>query len=474
MSNYLWKNKIEKMKRMHTFYPPEFNLNDIYYNNNYDKYDNYDSHNDKNLFNKKIITNKAYIHNNISNYNEPYRNIHFIYENKNKNQSSTSNKYNNNNYNLIFKKENKYNNYRNINLNKVNSLNNNDNNEYNEYIIDYKNGLENKNFKKRKNASISNDISLKILQDQRIINNSNLTYNKICINNYIQNVNKGGTHNYDLINKNKTCNEFYNLNNSKGETLRNINEPYKKRIINDYGYNNESNKDKIKKVNINLKFSKKIEDLLSQNNNSDNNIKKDNIKYNYTTLNFNRIKNKNNTKEKIYKKTNLNSVCKKLSFKSNNEFLIKTEKFIQHLSKYCMLYYFQILKIFFSSLNHFNKYNNSRNEKYFSKSNTSNINRKIPVPSLHFNNRSTYERTINKLKGKTPSNKSCSLIVDRIRSKNESISPNKRNTCEMYRNVDELSKKCEMINNRKNRLNNSSLRKSIKNSSFNNGKKIYK
>ena len=260
--------------------------------------------------------------------------------------------------------------------------------------------------------------------------------------------------------------------NPKGETHRNINEPYKKRIINDYGYNNESNKDKIKKVNINLKFSKKIEDLLSQNNNSDNNIKKDNIKYNYTTLNFNRIKNKNNTKEKIYKKTNLNSVCKKLSFKSNNEFLIKTEKFIQHLSKYCMLYYFQILKIFFSSLNHFNKYNNSRNEKYFSKSNTSNINRKIPVPSLHFNNRSTYERTINKLKGKTPSNKSCSLIVDRIRSKNESISPNKRNTCEMYRNVDELSKKCEMISNRKNRLNNSSLRKSIKNASFNNGKKF--
>ena len=137
-----------------------------------------------------------------------------------------------------------------------------------------------------------------------------------------------------------------------------------------------------------------------------------------------------------------------------------------------MLYYFQILKIFFSSLIHFNKFINSRNEKYFSKSNTSNINRKIPVPSLHYNNRSTYERTINKLKGKTPSNKSCSLIVDRIRSKNESISPNQRITCEMYRNVDELSKKCEMINNRKNRLNNSSLRKSIKNTSFNNGKKF--
>jgi hypothetical protein len=57
------------------------------------------------------------------------------------------------------------------------------------------------------------------------------------------------------------------------------------------------------------------------------------------------------------------------------------------------------------------------------------------------------------------SNKSSEVLIDRIKTRNESLSPNSRDFCEMFRNINELNKKYETISVRKNKNNNHSLKK---------------
>ena len=370
MSNYLMNDnneiKIEKLKKMHAYYP-EFIVKNIFDDNNFT---NHESNKENNLYKKKSF-NKRYIQNiNVSNFEEPYNKINFKYENKNNNlyNSIIPNDYN----------EKKFNKNRNKNLKKYYSLSMND--DYDEYIIDYKNGLNFKNLKRRKKFSVSDDTMAQNSKSQRLINSSNLTYNKIFINNYTKNsINNDITPYNNKFNKNKTWNNF----NSKGKINKNCGgAPYKKRIVNDYGYGYNDYKEKIKNININLKYTNKIEELLSQNNIFDNNNK---MKVKYNTINYG-----NNTivndKVKIYKKASVNLTSKRPSFnrskiKTKNELLIKIEKFIQHFSIYCMLYYFQILKKFFSSLNQFDKLIKSKNEKNSPIIN----NKKIPITPLDKN-----------------------------------------------------------------------------------------
>ena len=158
-----------------------------------------------------------------------------------------------------------------------------------------------------------------------------------------------------------------------------------------------------------------------------------------------------------------------------NEDLIKVKKFMHHFSKYSILYYYKIIKQLFSSLR---KIKISKSNKY-STINTSKS--KIPVPPFHKiptpsnNNNSSRKRFGNhsNRKNQTPQIGN-NILIDRIRTKNESKSPNDKNGQEMIRNVQELSKKCEIISNRKYRRNNTSLKKVIKDISFNNENKTIK
>ena len=50
-------------------------------------------------------------------------------------------------------------------------------------------------------------------------------------------------------------------------------------------------------------------------------------------------------------------------------------------------------------------------------------------------------------------------MIERIRSNNESKSPDKTNNFEMFRDIKELSKKYEIINNRKSRQSYSNFKK---------------
>ena len=66
-----------------------------------------------------------------------------------------------------------------------------------------------------------------------------------------------------------------------------------------------------------------------------------------------------------------------------------------------------------------------------------------------------------------PYHKNNNIIIERIKENNKSLSPSNKNKVEMYRDMDELNKKYEIINNRKNRLSFNDTKRSLNDLSFN-------
>ena len=477
MSNYLRKNFIEK---------DIINQNEInkYYSEYHQKNNNYIPYIKKNeLKDENSFNNVDYNENNIDNnkyiyLKDPYT-IDINYQNE-KNKLYSNNIYNNNsvrnNYNknfLIHKKGKK--NYKKINIKNYYFFNTNKDEIFDEYIIDYKSGFNNNENRKKTKLSMYNSLSLQNWRKNKKINKPNTFYNKLSYNNEKNRstINSNNSQilnlNNNEVNKNKTYEYFYHINNSKEKRDKyNIDAPYKKRILNDYNNHDfkvQSN-NILNKTFKNSKFRKKI---LQRNNTSENNInKKKLIKdyYNYIYL-LNDKNEINNHKKHSY-------ILSKISSYSDISFN-KTIEFANHLSKYCSIYYSKIIKQLFSFLKQNKNKIKSKESKYLYKDNI-NINfSKRPISSLiprikpsKFIYRDIVKKNKNKIKEKKYINISSEILIDRIRSKNQSLSPNSRDKCEMFRNINELSKKYETISNRKNKNNNTSSIKKMKNNiSFN-------
>ena len=488
MSNFLNpykynENQKEKFQKIYTYYP-EFKKQ-INYKPNKNGYL---------LYNLNYITDEKQIiknHKNISSHKSKSIYLDGSYNKiiNCRDENHNYNNYKNKNFSLnpyeknVIIKKNSYNRFRNINMKSYNSENVNNEDIYEEYIIDYKEGLNHGNFRKRKNISTYNDKTMENHNDKnkKLNVNHNRTYYNGLINNLENKNNLNEVTKYKKqINKNNTCNYFYNVDNTKINQIKKfLNVPYKKRIVNDYTFNDF--KENNKNINNNIKYSKNKNKYLTCNNNTSETFIKINniIKNKYQTINIDDKKYKKIIENRENNKPNENNKIKYNLKPDNanieNEDLIKVKKFMHHFSKYSILYYYKIIKQLFSSLR---KIKISKSNKY-STINTSKS--KIPVPPFHKiptpsnNNNSSRKRFGNhsNRKNQTPQIGN-NILIDRIRTKNESKSPNDKNGQEMIRNVQELSKKCEIISNRKYRRNNTSLKKVIKDISFNNENKTIK
>ena len=473
MSNY-FRNNINQnnpeKKKTYTYYP-KFNQKNMNFERN--------QHKIKENNAKYIYLDDPYEKNNRSNdLNHP-------------NKINNCNVYNNNsikcnyNNNIIFKKRNR-NQFENINIKNYYFFNSSrEDNTYDEYIIDYKAGLNNNFFRKKINLNKAyNNLSLQNWRNKNSANDSNRVYNKSTINEKSDIINKE-------INKNNTYDDFYHLNNSKGKKKKmNMEAPYKRRIIindNNFICNNNEHNDNASINNINrAKHSLINKKILKRNNTSDN--FKENKKFeNRTHLNKN-LYNKNPfNKENNYMHKKASFVLSKSSRTNKNISLMKIMNFIQHLSKYCSSYYSKIIKQLFEFLKTNNTKNKIKNKSKnnFTKINNKNIKkintninfiRKSKSPIEHIKKKNNYginKKRTDKLNETLISNKSSDVLIDRIKTRNESLSPNTRDFCEMFRNINELNKKYETISIRKNKINNHTLKRDTNEISFNSENKSF-
>ena len=428
------------------------------------------------------------------------------------NNNHTNNEVNNINYfnnnsikhnynsNILIQRKNK-NKYKNINIKNFYFFNGNntcrrrtDNNgKFEEYIIDYKDGLNLNNFGKNNNLYKYNNCSLQNWRNKNKINN---TDSHINTTSSIDGNNEKGLSQIHNNKTYKTYEHFYKVNSRGKKTKLNIGTPYKKIIVNDYSCNNSS-KGKISNnisndTNNNFKYNYKISK--TQRNNTSDNFNKNNKKilrdkynsyFNEIGASENEEKNKNYinnpNKNNINKKSNdfflkrksnvlNNSLQSKHKNKVSDDLEIKYINFAKHFSNYCISYYFDVITKIFKFLKSKNPQKKKEtNNRYYT---NTNFNKKFISSSKQFeisklNYGTNYRRYNNKLIERSPLNKSSSALIDKIKSKNQSLSPNSRDDCEMFRNIHELRKKCEVINSRKKILNNSSIKKGNINTSSN-------
>ena len=467
----------------------------IYYQEQYPKNKNNDLNKGKYEFNKenyfKYKNNESSDQDNNYILLYPPFNNDINFKNK-KNEIQNYNVYNDNsirnNYSnnfLINRKE--RNKYGKINIKNYYFFNTSDNEIFDEYIIDYKSGLNQKDYSKKGKLSMYN-LSLQNWRNNKSINKPNTIYNKVTFNFPSKNktiINYNNSQECEIskkeINKNNTYDYFY-INNSKDKKTKiNMDAPYKKRIINEYNCKDskEASSNRIYK-NKNSKNS----NITQRNNTSDNNIiKKKLLKdyYNKTYFENDVNKSMNNNIENNYNQSKCAFISTK-NTKLKDDLSNKINMFINHLSRYCSLYYFKIIKKLFSFLKNNNNSMNSRRGDYSHRSNTTINIKKRPISAFSkfetskLSYRGDYKKNNSKLKGKTLLNTSSDILINKIKSKNESSSPNTGNKCEMFRNINALSKKYETITNRKNKINNNNtsvLRKSINDASFNSENKSY-
>ena len=472
MSNYfrnnIRQNNPEK-KKIYTYYP-KFNQKNINFESN--------QHKLKENNNKYIYLDDPYDNNRSNDLNHPNKiNNCNVYNNN-------SIKYNYNN-NIIFKKRNR-NQFENINIKNYYFFNSSrDENTYDEYIIDYKAGLNNNFYKKKVNLNkIYNNLSLQNWRNKNLENESNRIYNKSTITG-----NNNNIINNKEINKNNTYDGFYHLNNSKGKKKKmNMEAPYKRRIIiNDYNFNYNSSIEHNDNVSINhinrAKHSLISKKILKRNNTSDN-YKENKIFENRKQINNNLYHRNAFNKESNYIHKKGSFILSKSSKTNKNVSLTKIMNFIQHLSKYCSSYYSKIIKQLFESLKAYN--NMDKNKNNFTKINNRNINKTNSNINLTKKSRSPFnhikKKNVNygvnrkrndKINETLISNKSSDILIERIKARNESLSPNSRDYCEMFRNINELNKKYETISVRKNKNNNHSLKKDTNEVSFNSENKSF-
>ena len=428
------------------------------------------------------------------------------------NNNHTNNEVNNINYfnnnsikhnynsNILIQRKNK-NKYKNINIKNFYFFNGNntcrrrtDNNGiFEEYIIDYKDGLNLNNFGKNNNLYKYNNCSLQNWRNKNKINN---TDSHINTTSSIDGNNEKGLSQIHNNKTYKTYEHFYKVNSRGKKTKLNIGTPYKKIIVNDYSCNNSS-KGKISNnisndTNNNFKYNYKISK--TQRNNTSDNFNKNNKKilrdkynsyFNEIGASENEEKNKNYinnpNKNNINKKSNdfflkrhSNVLNDNLQSKNKNkvsdDLEIKYINFAKHFSNYCISYYFDVITKIFKFLKSKNPQKKKEtNNRYYTNTNFNkkfiSSSKQFEIPKLNYG--TNYRRYNNKLIERSPLNKSSSALIDKIKSKNQSLSPNSRDDCEMFRNIHELRKKCEVINSRKKILNNSSIKKGNINTSSN-------
>ena len=434
----------------------EENENNIKYNDYSNKSKNIPRENyDKNFF--QTYNNKGFLYNNSNKF-----------RNKNKNEKENNN--NNNNQGLfdrlynINKSKTKY------NLSKNYESNISDDNVYEEFIINYNRGENSIN-----NPRISNT-----LDRQKPMNK---IYSKVTLNNGIYRVDKkfqykNNFNNNDRVERVEYFSSTYHPNHpyqkrrvldiKEKEPIENgmpdkiKKELYKKNNRNNYtNYNFFNKKQKTNAYNYNF-------NTYNQNtNNLDRNYNTNIIKNNYGNNTYAENFNFNISQKDFMKRRNIN-INNNIN---NNKYLIKKNNiekkiniFLEHLSEYCVLYYHNIIRTLFTNLKKAKNKPKLFHNKSIDQTKSYNIIKPIH-PSNYRNYLTKVIQTHNaedknnnmnnnkKKEERVPYHRSTDLIIDRIRCNNQSKSPDKKNNNEMFRDINELSKKYETINNRKSKQN---------------------
>ena len=332
-----------------------------------------------------------------------------------------------------------------------------DDNIYQEFIINYNTGMNQDNTDNNKQ---NNSIDRK-KTNPNIMHRKNKIYNRVALNNGIYKIDKKSFNNINNISNYKDKEnkkdriEFFN-------STYQPNIPYQRRKIVDFTEKEMENgmPDKIKKE----LYFKNNRNNFTNYNFFDKKINKRNAyNYNFNTYNQNLDNYDRNYNNNIYENNyNFNISQKDFINKKknllNNKINIekKTNDFLEHFSEYCLQYYNRIIKQLFSYLKKVRE--NAITRKYMI---IPHKNRPIDEKN---NYKSNYRNYLSKVISRTNTgnkndinnernnfNKSTDLLIDRIRYNNKSKSPDKINNNEMFRDIKELSKKYEIINNRKSR-----------------------
>ena len=502
----------------------QYNFNNInnVYNSNYNSYNNF-IYTDNSNYNSNINSNYS----SSPNYNS---NNNYSYYDEYSNSNSNSNNINNNIHydksllNRINHKKNK-----NININMNMNLNNyysthiSKDNIYDEFIIDYKSGI-NPNQNQTRNSLSRFNTQSHYVPNQNPSSMNNTNYERaMALNN--NNYNRGiyKTSNYRSNNNiHNTINQGHIKNSPYGDKAIDYNIPYQKRKINNYTYNpkkiammNKSNN------NFNNKYNKYTEKYYYRNQSSnasddafmESRQNNSNFKTVELSNNFDRsygglnddYNNYDNDIGLGYKDIDSDPFQKTYNMRNNymqeaqrrylirQNFINRINEFTNHFSKYCVLYYYKVVVKLFKYLKenknkskNKNKYNIKNPKKNIMNKNKKNLtikNKPISENKSFSTNRTNYHKYLNKpaetepKNNKIPYNKNkTNIIIERIKSSNESRSPESKEQTEMYRNLNELSKKFEVISNRRNRLSsNNSFRRNMNDLSFNSeNKSIYR
>ena len=420
-----------------------FNDNDDdYYSNHKNTYDNYDNidyrdyrfTNPTNYNNRK---NSNYNHSSASKYDNS--DVNSKYSNYNDNNNIN---YNNNKYNDI-----DVNNYRNnlrnktINLNnyispKVNDDEDNSSNYDDEFLADYNKRKNIMNEDKTYYFPNSRSLGKKKFK-QRILNNR--LYNYTTDGN--PNNNNDENQPFYLITDSHQMEDYNNIpyNKKKGKEyyLQNTNNYYLDNFLGKDAIVRKRNKrDNYYNYDNNKRFNRSFIAYDNNDNNDDD----------YSNRYYERSERRRNRSQRhSYKR----------KVKAYKE---KTIKFVNHLSQYFVIYYMNIIKKLFDYLKSqknkkTNKNNVTSNRKYNKKpiknNNFPKIKNRVVNPEKFVNKPNKAKEGLSKEK-RMPYHKR-NIVIDRIKSNNESVSPDKTK-CEMYRNINELNKKYDDIYNRKNRM----------------------
>ena len=486
--------------------------------NNNIKYNNYDEF-DNNDYYEENYDNENY--NDLNNYPSPFNDYDNLYNDGNINLSSFRERNSNPNYYSNDNFSNNKSNYTNYDQALLSRINNNRNRKINankrnyyssniskdninsEFIINYNSGI---NFENNNNNRYSlNRNKTQYLQNPLM--NSQIYNNRLNNNYYQEKIPSNNISNNNIANS-----KIYYKYRPKDENYNDLKLVYQKRRINNYTYkdNKENGMSNTKYPN----FTKKNTQLYLRNN-----IEKDNIFDRKINKNFYYTLDLNNNYERGYNLKNNNNINNNgkrpnnyilpennniiipqhtNNYTSNNRqtlqkdiniYQIKCELFLQHFGQYFYLYYVKIVEKLFNYLK--NKKNNSiinkldiSNEKIKSipKQNKLYNKNKILKKSNYLSKYQTVpdklmqsessNKTIEKIE-RIPYHKNNNIIIERIKNNNQSVSPDKKNKAEMYRNIDELNKRHEIISNRKNRLSYNNTKRSLNDLSFNSENKSF-
>ena len=478
-------------------------------NKNIIKSDNYDDNDDNEVNDDNEYNNNEYYGNNLNNDYNDYRNNNF-YNNNNfnnninyySNNKSHNNNYNENNYYDQALISRIYNNRirNNINSNIRNNYSSyiNKDNMYDEFIINYNLGINKEdNFERNK----LNKNPTQFIKNSKNYNINNQLYSRKTSNNFFRD--KYLLNSNDNNNNNFTNSQIEYIYRPQIENNEDIKVPYHKRRINNYAYkdNKENGMANTNYLNISknkgalyLRNNLENDSFYSRNkiNNFNTFDSSNNYERNYNIINENSDKGNNyenntNNNNEEYFNINDNYNNQNIDLDLYSEANERISDFLQHVIQYCFLYYFKIIQKVFTFLkNQKNKPKIKKYNKIIPKIKDANKNINIKNKAVKTTNYLKKYQTYSDMRTKSNLNKTeeknerlpyhknnynnennTITIIERIKSKNESVSPNKKNNVEMFRNFDELNKKYEIINNRKNRMSYNNTKRSLNDLSFN-------